>query len=313
VDQNNDNRIDHDEFAFTTSDSLKRQKHTVEVQIQHVSGNKPFNTTVPFTITHVTDLPPGYRSSAVPGAPDLTYELPFKNRMGTLNSKTFYLNTNFGSHFKKYHQILIDYNRNDTLEMGSGSIESAALDLTQSHLQQTYYTYPNFSLGDQTWEVADVDPEGTWIRLRPSLKNIDRKAIVVGKPAPQWRATTIGGIEISSEALQGKYVLLDFWGSWCGPCIQAIPQLKKVFERFKLQNFTIIGFAYENESSLKRAMEQYELPWPQISDNRGTYRTRFLVSGYPTYYLIGPDGTVLAMGQELRGERLVKTLEKYLE
>lgn len=108
-------------------------------------------------------------------------------------------------------------------------------------------------------------------------------------------------------------MLLDFWGSWCGPCIDGIPHLQKAYQQFNDHNFEMVGFAYQSRESLDKSLEEYELPWPQIVDAKRVYSTKFLVRGYPTYYLIGPDGTVLESGSSLRGEQLIPTLEKYLE
>lgn len=312
VDQNNDNSIDHSEFVFATTDSMAHQNHITHVQIEQLKDGEPVTVTVPFSIARPADLPPGYRSSAVAEAPDLTYELPFKNRVGMLNGRNFYLSTLFELQFREFHQVMVDYNHNDTLEIGSGSNEAVALDLTQMYREQKFYVHPSFTLGDDSWEVANIDREGNWIRLRPSPA-VKRRSLTVGNAAPIWEATTIDNLNIGTEALKGMYVLLDFWGSWCGPCIQAIPKLREVYERFRSKDFTIVGFAYEPKASLQRALETYDLPWPQIADERGVYSSKFLVKGYPTYYLIGPEGKVVAAGADLRGDRLVGTLERVLE
>lgn len=108
-------------------------------------------------------------------------------------------------------------------------------------------------------------------------------------------------------------MLLDFWGSWCGPCIEEMPLLKKAYHQFKEHNFEMFGFAYQSQESLDKALEKYQLPWPQIADEKREYSSKFLVRGYPTYYLIGPSGNVLEMGNDLRGHTLIPTLEQYLE
>lgn len=178
---------------------------------------------------------------------------------------------------------------------------------------QKYFLYPSFELGNDEWQIANIDPHGEWIRLRPA-RNVDGKEKVVeGEPAPDWQATTVSDDKIGSEKLKGNYVLLDFWGSWCGPCIEEIPLLQKAYQQFKDKNFEIIGFAYVDGPSLDKAMEEYEILWPQVLDEKGDYSSKFLVRGYPTYYLIGPNGNILEMGNDLRGDKLISTLEQYLE
>lgn len=277
-----------------------------------MKDGKPDNETVNIKINHAPDLPPGYKSSAIPRAPDLTYQLPFQQRVGTLDGYKFYLNTQTEVKFSEYYWLVIDHDRNDSLEIGSGSNEASEVDKSQMHTTQTYYIHPKINLGETTWEVVDVDPEGDWIRFRPALTKINRQPLIVGSPAPTWSATTQKGEPISSESLEGSYLLIDFWGSWCGPCIEELPLLQKVYRRFKSENFELVGFAYENRTSLQKALEKFDLPWPQILDDKGAYSSRFLVRGYPTHYLIGPDGTLLEEGNSLRGDRLIETLEKYL-
>lgn len=136
---------------------------------------------------------------------------------------------------------------------------------------------------------------------------------MIGKPTPDWQAVTLKNNKISSESLKGKYVLLNFWGSWCGPCIQEIPLLKKLYVRYQDQNFEIIGFAYESQQSLSKAIKKYQLSWPQVLDDESNYSSMFLVRGYPTHYLVGPKGNVIEMGSDLKDENLISTLEKYLE
>ena len=86
-----------------------------------------------------------------------------------------------------------------------------------------------------------------------------------------------------------------------------------MYEHFGTKEFEIVGFAYDNSVSFERAMRQYDLPWPQVLDSTGVYKATFQVHGYPTHYLVGPDGTVLEMDKTLQGAQLLPTLEKYLK
>ena len=308
VDSDGDKTIEQAERIYKITDNSQDQSWTGPV------FNKATGGSVNFTLSHAPDLPKGYTSSTNTDAPDFTYSLPFKQKEGTINGITFYVSTEQHYYFTDYHQFLIDKNQNDTLEISSGSNEVYSIDLNQMRMEQKFFLYPSFELGEQSWQIASIDPKGEWVRLRPSkATDAGSTPIAKGKRAPEWESTTVSGSNLSSENLQGKYVLLDFWGSWCGPCIEELPTLKSAYHNFKGNNFEIIGFAYESKASLKQALKEYRLPWPQVLDDKGKFSSLFKVRGYPTQYLISPDGTILEMGKALRGERLHTTLKRYLE
>ncbi|MCW9707607.1 redoxin domain-containing protein [Fodinibius salsisoli] len=313
VDTNGDKAISLSEKVFTIEEDESSNQWSGKVPVRNIIDGETITNLVPFVVSQATDLPPGYRSTARQGAPNLVYELPYKHRRGIIQEDTFNISTPYLSRFSANHQLTIDRNNDDTLEVGDGSNEVYASDFKRMRYDQTYFQFPSFTLGDQSWQVADIDPHGRWIRLRPALATETREAITKGTTAPQWKAETVKDDTLSSKKLQGKYILLDFWGSWCGPCIQQIPLLKKAYHRFKNQDFEMIGFAYQNQASLTKALQEYRLPWSQVLDDTGDYSSLFLVGGYPSYFLIGPDGTVLEMGSSLEGEQLIPTLEQYLE
>lgn len=313
VDKNGDKIISINEKVFTIKNDEEKYEWSGKIPVQEIKNNNRITDSVTFSIHHASDLPRGYTSSPDSNTPDLTFELPLKNRKATYKGNTFYISTFYFIPFSSYNQVLIDRNHNDTLEVGSGSNEVYSTNFTQMHRTGKYFDYTSFKIGNSSWEIANINPHGKWIQLRPAKDTVQKEKIVTGKPAPDWQATTISGDKISSKELEGNYVLLDFWGSWCGPCIEEIPLLKKVYQQFKDHNFELVGFAYENEASLEKAINKYEIPWPQVLDHKGKYSTSFLIRGYPTHYLIGPNGKILEKGENLGGEQLIPTLKKYFK
>lgn len=311
VDQDNNQVIEPSEQVFNLGDGTPDSWSGMVTFTSHKENSSSIDS-VEFTVRHATDVPMQYRSSRKPNAPNLTYEIPFRLRKGHIGNHEFYLQGYHHYSFKDYHKVLIDRNGNDTLEVGSGSNETYGIDASKMKRNEKYYLHPTFKLGNSFWTVANVASNGDWIRLRPANQTQEKQRIAEGADSPSWKAKTINGQLLSSEQLKGKYVLLDFWGSWCGPCIEQIPKLKQAYQKFKGANFEIIGFAYDNRSTLEKAVKDYDINWPQIVDLKGGYNSKFNVYGYPTYYLINPNGKIVATDEELGNQNMIKVLEKYI-
>ncbi len=138
----------------------------------------------------------------------------------------------------------------------------------------------------------------------------------IGKEAPEITMPDVNGKEVKLSSFRGKYVLVDFWASWCGPCRAENPNLVSAYNKYKDKNFTILGVSLDRpgqKDKWLKAIKDDGLTWPQISDLQfwnspvvATYR----FSGIPFNVLVDPQGKIVA--EELRGTALDRKLAEIL-
>jgi thiol-disulfide isomerase/thioredoxin len=110
--------------------------------------------------------------------------------------------------------------------------------------------------------------------------------------APEFAFTSREGESFSNEELKGKTVVLDFWGSWCGPCVASMPDMIKLHKKYAEQGVVFLGIAKDKEQDWSKFLEKHNLDWPQYLDASNRVLRQFAITGYPTYIVLDGEGMV---------------------
>lgn len=140
------------------------------------------------------------------------------------------------------------------------------------------------------------------------------ESLNIGQKAPDFQAHTIDGQELSLADLVGQYVLLEFWATWCGPCLPEIPHLKSLHENYDQDNFKIVGISLDRDKeTLIDFIQDREMTWVQIFEEdgwEGELPRLYNVAGIPRMYLLDPNGIIIE--KDLRGEEMISKVESLI-
>jgi peroxiredoxin len=141
------------------------------------------------------------------------------------------------------------------------------------------------------------------------------KKIAVGAIAPDFTQNTPDGKPVSLSDFRGKYVLVDFWASWCGPCRRENPTVVKAYNKFKDKGFTVLGVSLDKDKDRwLAAIEKDKLTWTQVSDLeywQNAAAQLYSIQSIPSNVLVNPEGEIIA--KNLRGDDLLNKLAEILK
>ncbi|RLE28865.1 hypothetical protein DRJ54_05740 [Candidatus Acetothermia bacterium] len=170
-----------------------------------------------------------------------------------------------------------------------------------------------FTVGEKSYRLAQVASDGRTVTLAETEYVSPKLPLIPGHPAPDFSFTPLrGDQEVSLSDFRGKVVLLDFWATWCGPCMAELPNVLSMYQELHDQGFEIIGISLDtSESELRSVLQERGIAWPQYYDGKGwdnEIAGMYRVFGIPATFLLDRKGIIRY--RDLRGEDL---REKVLE
>ncbi len=282
IDSNNDNDLTNDGDGSWVSRSSRTFNTETNVSLEYRESDDVFSYKVKC-----------YKLNTVVKGKDSVLCYRWNNKSGIINLnnekyKIALADDNTDGLFNDLNNISFAIDRDQDGKL-NGSTSSA----------EGYKGNQLFEFGGTSWAIDSINESGTKIVLKESEKKApDKPYLSPGNKSPNFSFISHSGKKISLEKMKGKVVLVDFWATWCGPCIRMAPEIQQLYNELEGPNFVMLGISLDSdEEKLNKYLEENpEMRWEEHFDGKGwdnEISELFRVNSIPTMYLIDQNGMIV--------------------